>query len=320
MDKKKKNDHILKIRNLVKIYSTRGEKITAIDNINFDVKRGEIFSLLGPNGAGKTTLVRIITTLESPTKGSVELDGYDIKKDPGEVRKLVGIVPQKKSLYEKLTAKETLEMMGALYGVPEEITKERIEDLLDLVNLEDRKDSLVKGFSGGMKQRLSLASGLIHHPKLLILDEPTTGLDPQTRRRLWNLIEDLNEEGVTIFINTHIMEEADTLSDRIGIMHKGKLMEIDTAKNLKRLIGGGDIIKVLIPTNSEKKSTEILRNHKLVQKIEKLEGGLKIATANRSKALYEIPQLLSKKKIDVRGVEVLEPTLEDVFIHVTGDN
>lgn len=319
MQNKTENDSILEMRDLTKVYSSRNRTITAVDHVPLDVDRGEIFSLLGPNGAGKTTVVRMITTLETPTEGHLYVDGLDVTENPGEVREKVGLVPQEEGLYGKLTAGETLDMMGALYDVPEDVLNERIEDILDLVNLKDRRDDLVNSFSGGMKQRLSLASGLIHHPELLILDEPTTGLDPQTRRRLWQLIRDLNDEGVTIFINTHIMEEAEALSDRVGIMNRGKLVEVDTPQNLKRMVTGGEIVNVSLDSSNKKKAIEIIEDEKLVREINETEEGVRLITEDRNKALSKIPQLLSENGIEVQEIGVMEPTLEDVFIQITGD-
>ncbi len=310
---------ILESHDLTKIYSSRNRTIRAVDKVNLSVKRGEIFSLLGPNGAGKTTMVRMITTLESPTEGELLVDGVSVEEDSGRAREKVGLVPQEVSLYDKLTAEETLEMMGSLYGVPSDLLEERIEDIIELVGLEGRRDDLVKGFSGGMKQRLSLGSGLIHHPEILILDEPTTGLDPQTRRRLWQLIRELNDEGVTMFINTHIMEEAEALSDRVGIMNDGSLVEVDTPENLKRLVTGGEIVSICLSDEDKKQAIDILEDEDLVLEINEIEDGLKIITENRNKALTKLPNILSDEGIDLQEIGVVEPTLEDVFIQITGE-
>ncbi len=317
MESSHQEDNILEIRGLTKTYSSRSETITAVDDLDLDIYRGEIFSLLGPNGAGKTTVFRIITTLEPPTEGTIRVDGFDTKNEPDKVREILGLVPQATGLYDKLTAKETLELMASLYNVPKEKADERIEELLKLVNLKDRKDSLVDGFSGGMKQRLSLAAGLIHRPKLLLLDEPTTGLDPQTRRRLWNLIEDLNEEGVTVLINTHIMEEADALSDRVGIMRDGRLAEVDTPRTLKRVVEGGEAIEIFIPAEYSDKTGTLLEENELVESIEYYDSRLRIITNNRKKALSEFPNLIRNSGIPLEGIETREKTLEDAFIHLT---
>lgn len=312
-----KSGPILKLIDLVKVYTPRGEHITAVDHVSLDVNRGEIFSLLGPNGAGKTTALRMISTLETPTDGGLVVDGYNVVENPPKVREKIGLVPQEKGFYEKLTAWETMDMMGTLYDVSEDLLDERIESLLRLVDLWDRRNSLVGEFSGGMKQRLSLASGLIHHPSLLLLDEPTTGLDPHTRRKLWDLVLDLNEEGVTIFINTHIMEEAETLSDRVGIMNRGRLVEVDTPGNLKRLVRGGETIEITVGDDNMDRALNLLKEKSTVRNARVKDGSLELVTEDRRKALSELPQLLSDNGIEVLGVEVVEPTLEDAFIQIT---
>lgn len=312
-------EEILRLENVTKVYKARDKEITAVRNVDLDVGRGEIFSLLGPNGAGKTTTVRMIITLEAPTSGTISVSGYDVKEDSAKVRDRVGLVPQGKTLYDRLTADETLRMMADLYSIPEDDIDSRIDKLLDMVNLEDRRDGLVETFSGGMKQRLSLASGLVHRPGLLLLDEPTTGLDPQTRRRLWKLIRELNEEGMTIFINTHNMEEAEVLSNRVGIMNNGRLVEADSPVDLKRLVKGGEEIKVDLPKENLKLASDILAGRDDVNAVRQEDGGIIVTTKDRRRALSSIPQMLSEEGVPVSGIEALEPSLEDVFIELTGD-
>jgi len=206
----------------------------AVDDVSFDVKRGEIFAFLGPNGAGKTTTIKMLTTLSQPTSGEITIDGKDVAKEKNEARKAFGIVFQDPSLDDELTAYENLHFHAVLYKVPKKTRDERIEELMRLVELWDRKDSLVKEFSGGMKRRLEIARGLIHHPKILFLDEPTIGLDPQTRNYLWKYVQELNEkEGITIFLTTHYMEEAEKVAQRIAIIDHGKIITMGTAQELK---------------------------------------------------------------------------------------
>ncbi len=317
-DRPTPDDSILSLIDLTKVYSSRKETITAVDHINLEMRRGEIFSLLGPNGAGKTTTFRMIATLESPTEGRIMVDGLDAQEDPDGVRNIIGLVPQGESYYQKLTGEEFMDLMGTLYGVQQPLLRERIDELLDLVGLDERRESLIGTYSGGMKQRLSLAAGLIHRPKLLLLDEPTTGLDPQTRRRLWNTIRDLNEEGVTIFINTHIMEEADALSDRVGVMNRGELVAVDTPENLKRAIKGGESIHLLVEHSHREKARMLLEGHDLVKRVSTLDGKMELITDDRSRALSTIPQFLSEEGVNVKSIEVPEPTLEDAFIKLTG--
>ena len=216
-------DSIIKVENLIKKF----DGLLAVDDISFEVKPGEIFAFLGPNGAGKSTTIKMLTTLLKPTGGKMLLNGYDPTKDSNEVRRSIGIIFQDPSLDDELTAWENMEFHGVLYGIPKKIRRERIEQLLQFVELADRKDSLVKEFSGGMKRRLEIARGLLHHPKIIFLDEPTLGLDPQTRNHMWNYIKELNKnEGTTVFFTTHYMEEADRIAQRIAIIDHGKISAI----------------------------------------------------------------------------------------------
>jgi len=222
---------MIKVRNLTKKFNG----FTAVDNISFKIKKGEIFAFLGPNGAGKTTTIKILTTLLNPTSGKVSLNGNDPTKNQDQARRSFGIVFQDQSLDDELTAYENMEFHGILYKMPKEIRRKRIEQLIKFVELWDRKDELVKKFSGGMKRRLEVARGLIHHPRMLFLDEPTLGLDPQTRSHIWNYIKDLNrEEGMTIFFTTHYMEEAEKVAQKIAIIDKGKIIAQGTAEELKQ--------------------------------------------------------------------------------------
>ena len=208
---------------------------TAVDSISFNVKKGEIFAFLGPNGAGKTTTIKMLTTLLQPTSGKLALDDIDPVKHQDEARRSFGIVFQDPSLDDELTAYENMELHGVLYGVPSELLKERISHLLNFVELWDRRKDLVKNFSGGMKRRLEIARGLIHHPKILFLDEPTLGLDPQTRNHIWDYIKELNKtEGMTVFFTTHYMEEADRAANRIAIIDHGKIVSEGTPAELKQ--------------------------------------------------------------------------------------
>jgi len=222
--------NIIEVKNLVKKFGD----FVAVDDISFDVKRGEIFAFLGPNGAGKSTTIKMLTTLLSPTSGSLLLDGNNPVLDSNKVRKSFGIVFQDPSLDDELTAWENMEFHGVLYDVPKKLRRERIEYLLKFVELWDRKNSLVKEFSGGMKRRLEIARGLLHHPKIIFLDEPTLGLDPQTRNHMWNYLKELNKnEGTTIFFTTHYMEEAEKIAQRISIIDNGKIIASGTADELK---------------------------------------------------------------------------------------
>lgn len=221
----------IQVKNLVKNFG----KFTAVNNISFEVLKGEMFAFLGPNGAGKTTTIKMMTTLLEPSKGSIILNGTDAAEDKNEVRRKFGIVFQDQSLDDELTAYENMEFHGVLYKVPKILRKKRIEELLRFVELWDRRKDLVKTFSGGMKRRLEVARGLLHHPQILFLDEPTLGLDPQTRTHIWDYIKKLNrEEHITVFFTTHYMEEADKVAKRIAIIDRGKIIAIGTSKELKK--------------------------------------------------------------------------------------
>ena len=224
-------DAIIEVRNLTK----RFKGFTAVDDITFDVRKGEIFAFLGPNGAGKTTTIKMLTTLLSPTAGSISINGHDPAQEQEAARASFGIIFQDPSTDDELTAYENLEFHGVLYGVPKAVRRERITQLLEVVELQDRRDALVKTFSGGMRRRLEIARGLLHHPKVLFLDEPTAGLDPQTRNKMWEYVKKLNaEEGITIFFTTHYMEEAEKVAQRIAIIDHGRILVQGTSEELER--------------------------------------------------------------------------------------
>ena len=234
----KKEKPIIYVKNLVKKFG----KFIAVDNISFEVYPGEIFAFLGPNGAGKTTTIKMLTTLLNPTSGNLGINGFSSILDEDNIRKSFGIVFQDPSLDDELTAYENMEFHAVLYGVPKDLIKKRIPELFNLVELWDRKNDLVKTFSGGMKRRLEIARGLIHHPKILFLDEPTIGLDPQTRNFLWEYIIQLNKkENMTIFLTTHYMEEAEKMANRVAIIDHGKIMSIGTPSELKKKTNTGSL-------------------------------------------------------------------------------
>jgi ABC-2 type transport system ATP-binding protein len=237
------SENIIEVKNLVKKFGD----FTAVNDINFSVKKGEVFAFLGPNGAGKSTTIKMLTTLLHPTSGEVWLDGHNVTENPAETRKSFGIVFQDPSLDNELTAYENLQFHAVLYSVPKKIYEERIEKLLKLVELYDRRDSFVKTFSGGMKRRLEIARGLLHHPKVLFLDEPTIGLDPQTRNLMWNYIYNLNkEENVTIFFTTHHMEEVQKMAQKIAIIDHGKIVEYGTPDDIRKKAGTQDLEEAFI--------------------------------------------------------------------------
>lgn len=222
---------IIEVKNLTKKF----KEFTAVDDISFTVNKGDIFAFLGPNGAGKTTTIKMLTTLLKPTEGEIILNGFDVVKNPSDVRKSFGIVFQDSSLDDELSAFENMEFHGVLYDVPKKVREERIKQLLEMVDLWDKKDKFVKNFSGGMKRRLEIARGLLHHPKIMFLDEPTLGLDPQTRNHIWKYIKELNKkEKVTVFLTTHYMDEAEKMSDKIAVIDHGNIITQGTVNELKK--------------------------------------------------------------------------------------
>ena len=242
---------IIEVKNLVKIFNSRGRKIVAVNDVSFNVNKGEIFGMIGPNGAGKSTTFSMMTTLLKPTSGSIKVAGFDVEKEDDKIRPLVGIVPQKLSLYPLLTARENMELMGNLYGVPKKEMDERVDYYLKLVGLEASADRYAGGFSGGMKQRLSVIAAVIHEPEILFWDEPSTGLDPQTRQAIWRLARRFNSEGKTLIFTTHYMEEADNLCNRVAVMNLGKIVALDDPEVLKEHTGSKNLEEVFIHYTGE---------------------------------------------------------------------
>lgn len=242
---------IIEVKNLVKVFHSRGRKITAVNDVSFDVFKGEIFGMIGPNGAGKSTTFSMLTTLIKPTSGSIKVAGFDAEKQDDKIRPLIGIVPQKLSLYPLLTARENLELMGNLYNVPKKVMGEKIDYYLKLVGLEASADRYTGGFSGGMKQRLSVIAAVLHDPEILFWDEPSTGLDPQTRNVIWKLARKFNGEGKTLIFTTHYMEEADNLCNRVAVMDSGKMVALDNPEILKEKTGSTNLEEVFVRFTGE---------------------------------------------------------------------
>jgi len=233
---------IIRIDHLTKIFREKNRSVTAVDDVTFEVRRGEIFGLLGPNGAGKSTLIRVLTTLLRPTNGTACVDTFDIIRDPEKIRSIIGVCPQNSTLDVELTAYDNLEFYGKLVNVDDSVLDKRIWELLDMTELSDRAHMKVQTFSGGMRRKLEIVRAFIHHPLILFLDEPTIGLDPEARHEVWQQISKLNEEKTTIILTTHYMDEAEKLCDRIAFVDKGRLIALDILENLKQLIPAGDLI------------------------------------------------------------------------------
>jgi ABC-2 type transport system ATP-binding protein len=299
--------NIITVNNLVKTFG----HIRAVDNISFDVEEGSIFGFLGPNGAGKTTTINILCTLLAPTSGYASLNGHDCNKESSEVRKSIGIVFQDSSLDKDLTARENLLFHAYLYNVDKSERKKRIDDALSFVDLEDRADDLVKKFSGGMKRRLEVARGLIHRPRVLFLDEPTLGLDPQSRANLWEFITELpRKHAVTIFMTTHYMEEAE-VCDKIAIIDKGKIIASGSPTDLKKIIGG-DII--YIKTDDNKKAMADIK--KVIEAdVSEKDGEIYLSSLKGDLCIPVIIREIGERVISVR---MQRPTLNDVFLKLTG--
>lgn len=296
---------IIKIENLVRKFGD----FTAVGGISFSVGAGEIFGFLGPNGAGKSTTIKILSTLLKPTSGRAELAGYDVITHPTEVRRSIGMVFQDPSLDNRLTAEENLFFHAMLYDVPANLIGPRMDHVLQIVDLADRRKSLVKTFSGGMKRRLEIARGLLHHPKVLFLDEPTVGLDPQTRSAIWEHVRKLRDEiGITVFMTTHYMDEAENC-DRIAIIDHGAIQAIDSPAALKRMLGGD---KIIVKGDPQLQNDIADRYHIQVQKVEDgyhflVQGGAEF-----------VPRVVSDFDGRIKSIQVKEPSLDDVFLHLTG--
>ena len=297
---------MISTKNLTKKF----ENLTAVDNLNLEIKEGEIFGLLGPNGAGKTTTIFMLTTLKPPTSGTATINDYDIVKDSDKVRKSIGIVFQDPSSDEILTGYENLKLHGWLYDMPDDLKERRIKEVLELVDLTNRKDDLVKKYSGGMRRRLEPARGLMHHPRVLFLDEPTLGLDPQSRDYIWSYIEKLaKEEKITIVLTTHYMDEADKLCDRLAIIDYGKIVVLGTPEELKKELGG-DIIKL----RGKNLNLEPLKNLIYVKNIAVSSDEVCLTVEDANMHIQDILNTVGK----VDSTEIRSPTLDDVFIHYTG--
>ncbi len=289
---------------------------TAVNNVDLSIRKGEIFGLLGPNGAGKTTLISMLCTILTPTSGSASINGYDVVKDPSAVRKSIGIVFQDPSLDDRLTGWENLEMHAMLYNIDKKTRKSRIKEVLDIVELSNKADDFVRTYSGGMRRRLEIARGLVHHPKILFLDEPTLGLDPQTREHVWNYIKKLaKKKSITIVMTTHYMEEADALCGRIAIIDHGKKIVINTPENLKASIGK-ETITLKVPKNGNSKTKEKIA--KAFPNASELDGNIFIPVKSAEREMKFVYEKAKKAEIKFTELGMRKPTLNDVFLSLTG--
>ena len=306
---------VIEVTDLTKRFNSNGISFAAVDQITFTVEEREIFALLGPNGAGKTTLIKILTTLLKPTSGMAKVAGFDVTKEKEKVRASIGIVFQEPALDRRLTGRENLDFHARMYGIKRGERERRVAESLKLVELEEKADIVVDKYSGGMNRRLELARGFIHHPKVLFLDEPTLGLDTQTRRRTWDYIKQLNErEGVTVVLTTHYMEEAEYLCDRVGIIDQGKIIVLDSPRKLMDLIGS-DLVTLELNTPN---AASIFENLDFVTDVQAHNG---FVTLKMERADLRIPTIMEHAResgLEIKSVNMRKPSLEDVFLHFTG--
>jgi ABC-2 type transport system ATP-binding protein len=325
--------NILEAHDLVKKYGS----LVAVDGISFSVHEDEVFGLLGPNGAGKSTAISMLTCLFPPTSGTATVADHDVVQEAGKVKQLIGVVPQDLALYPTLSARQNLSFFGEMFGLGGRTLRQRVDEVLDYVAMADRADDPVNTYSGGMKRRINLAVGLINHPRVLFLDEPTVGVDPQSRNHIFESVERLTQEaGMSILYTTHYMEEAERLCQRVGIIDKGKIIALDTPKNLVEMLGGG-IIHIGVPAEDEELRVAVAEQPAvnaasfITPTTDQQDGDegtepetapsrpiLKVEAQRGSTALLQTIQVLNQKDVEILSVETLEPNLETVFLHLTG--
>ena len=307
--------NILEVKDLVKKYGD----FTAVKGITFDIKEGEIFSLLGPNGAGKTTSISMLSTLYTPTSGDATIGGHSISKDPMAVKQVIGVVPQEIALYEDLTARENLIFWGQMYGLSGKALTDRVDEVLEQIGLVDKAKNKVKTYSGGMKRRVNIGVGLLHKPRLLFMDEPTVGIDPQSRRAILDTVKDLNKMGMTVLYTTHYMEEAEELSDRVGIIDHGELIAIGTQDELTKQVGQTDTLILHIGENEDTEAlAESLKGLDGVLEAIAVDHEVSIVTPQAEDVLATIVSAANERGIKIRTIDIREPNLEAVFLHLTG--
>jgi ABC-2 type transport system ATP-binding protein len=307
---------ILEVKDLKKNYGD----FAAVKGITFDIKEGEIFSLLGPNGAGKTTTISMLSTLYTPTAGDASIGGHSISKEPMAVKQIIGVVPQELAIYEDLTARENLIFWGQMYGLSGKSLNSRVDEVLEQIGLVDKAKNQVKTYSGGMKRRVNIGVGLLNKPRLLFMDEPTVGIDPQSRRAILDTVKDLNlRHGMTVLYTTHYMEEAEELSNRVGIIDHGELIALGTQDELTRQVGQTDTLILHIGENEDTKA--------LAESLKRLDGVLEaiavdhevsIVTPQAEDVLATVVDAANERGIKIHSIDIREPNLEAVFLHLTG--
>ena len=307
------NDNIIEAQGLVKRYGD----VEAVCGISFAIRRGEIFGFLGPNGAGKTTTISMLSCLLEPTDGTAIVAGHDVVKAPQQVKRRIGLVPQELALYSTLSARDNLNFYGRIYGLRGRALRQRVDEMLEMVGLVERAGGAVETFSGGMKRRLNIAAGLLHRPEVLFLDEPTVGVDPQSRNGIFEHVERLNAAGMTILYTTHYMEEAERLCHRVAIIDQGRIIALDTPRKLVADLGGG-IIHLGVANGMAEGLLEQIQTLPEVRAVTRIDGKVKVETTRAQEALVSLLALFNRTDTDITSLEVLEPNLETVFLHLTG--
>ena len=307
--------NILEVQNLVKYYGD----FQAVKGVSFNIEEGEIFSLLGPNGAGKTTTISMLSTLYTPTSGDAVIGGHSVTKDPMGVRNIIGVVPQDLALYEDLTARENLIFWGQMYNLSGKSLNIRVDEVLEQIGLTDKAKNRVKTFSGGMKRRVNIGVGLLHKPRLLFMDEPTVGIDPQSRRAILDTVKDLNKQGMTLLYTTHYMEEAEELSNRVGIIDHGELIAIGSQKELTQQVGQSETLILHINENDDPQALiPSFKGIKDVLEANVIGTEISIITPSAKDVLASVVSKANERGIKIRSIDIREPNLEAVFLHLTG--
>jgi ABC-2 type transport system ATP-binding protein len=308
---------IVKVRDLEKRYMP--DDVLAVDGVSFEIYEGEIFSLLGPNGAGKTTTISMLSCLLKPTRGDALVDGRSVVKDSMAVRRTIGVVPQEIALYDDLSARQNLMFWGRMYDMGGQELKQRVDEILAQIGLTDKADARVHTYSGGMKRRVNIGVGLLHKPRLIFMDEPTVGIDPQSRRNILESVKDLNRQGMTVLYTTHYMEEAQELSDRVGIIDHGKLIALGTQRELTKLVGEHETLRLHLGEGEDIETlAEVLRLLPGVIGASATDGQVILITPEAEEALPGAIAKANELATHVRRVDIEEPNLEAVFLHLTG--
>ena len=304
---------IVEVRGLTK----RFDELVAVNDVSFAIQEGEVYGLLGPNGAGKTTTISMVSCLIEPTSGAITVDGHDSVREPGALKAALGVVPQEVALYPTLTAAENLRFWGSMYGLRGDALKRAVADALELAGLADRAKERVEKYSGGMKRRINIAAGILHKPRVLLMDEPTVGIDPQSRNHILETVKDLNAAGMTVLYTSHYMEEVEYLCDRIAIMDHGVIIAEGTLNELRDVVGGMDVVAVKV-AGATPEVLERVRAIEGVEGVESTDDALEVLTRSSGSIMGRLVSTLESEGAHVTSVSVTEPNLESVFLHLTG--